>query len=155
MFVHKIIGSMAENGHSLVSCVEAAKKLSTQIFSMGLGLTGCTIPEIGKPAFVLNPDEVEIGLGIHGEKGKERIKLENSDYHMVKNPLLFFFLIKTFLQKQLVDSVLTHGKFTEGSNVALMLNNLGGLTAIELFVAVRFVLNYLGFFFLFFFYIVF
>src|SRR2546425_11225839 len=73
--LEKIVGGLAETGASLDQVVALAKKVNEQGRSMGMGLTSCTVPAAGKPTFELGDDEMEIGIGIHGEPGRRRVKL--------------------------------------------------------------------------------
>lgn len=78
VFVHKIIGYYAEQGKSLADLTQIAHQLVANIHSIGLALTGATVPEVGKPGFVLADDEIEYGVGIHGEPGYRREKMQNA-----------------------------------------------------------------------------
>lgn len=78
IFVHKIIGYYAEQGKSLTELTQIAHQLVSNIHSIGLALTGATVPEVGKPGFILADDEIEYGVGIHGEPGYRREKIQNA-----------------------------------------------------------------------------
>src|SRR6266542_4503894 len=75
----KLAGAKAEEGANLDSVTDLAKQVIDNVRSMGLALTSCTVPAAGSPTFDLGDDEVEIGIGIHGEPGRERIKMESGD----------------------------------------------------------------------------
>ena len=75
IFVHKILGFYARNGKSLKEIKEIADKLVPNIHTVGLALSGATVPEVGKPGFELSNDEIEFGIGIHGEPGYRREKM--------------------------------------------------------------------------------
>ena len=75
IFVHKILGFYARNGKSLKEIKEIADKLVPNIHTVGLALSGATVPEVGKPGFELSDEEIEFGIGIHGEPGYRREKM--------------------------------------------------------------------------------
>ncbi len=121
IFVHKIAGAAAADGRDLAGVKEIAGRVNDNVRSMGMALTSCVPPESGEPIFEIGDDEMEIGMGIHGEPGTERKKIEPADR-----------IVEELLQKVLGDSV----DFTSpGSDVAVMLNGLGGTPLMELYVA--------------------
>src|SRR5438094_2341233 len=75
VLLEKIVGGMAEAGASLEQVATLARKVNSQGRSMGMALTSCAVPSAGKPTFELGDDEMEIGIGIHGEPGRRRVKL--------------------------------------------------------------------------------
>jgi dihydroxyacetone kinase-like protein len=79
VMVEKIAGAAAEAGYALDAVAELARRVNTGSRSMGLALTSCTVPAVGKPTFDLGDDEIEIGIGIHGEPGQRRIPLVSLD----------------------------------------------------------------------------
>lgn len=83
VLVHKIAGAAAESGCTLVEVKKIAEEAARSINTMGIGLSACTIPAVGKPNFQLGQDEVELGLGIHGEPGLRKVKLQTVDQHVV------------------------------------------------------------------------
>ena len=117
VFVHKIAGAKAETGASLDEVKAAAEKANANIRSMGMAMTPCTLPAVGKPGFELADDEIEIGMGIHGEPGVERTKV----------------LSARETAQILLDKILDDYDFT-GSEVALMVNGLGGTPLMELYI---------------------
>ena len=117
VFVHKIAGAKAETGASLDEVKAAAEKAIANIRSMGMAMTPCTLPAVGKPGFELADDEIEIGMGIHGEPGVERTKV----------------LSARETAQILLDKILDDYDFT-GSEVALMVNGLGGTPLMELYI---------------------
>lgn len=117
VFVHKIAGAKAETGASLCEVRAAAQKAIDNIRSMGMAMTPCILPAVGKPGFVLAEDEVEIGMGIHGEPGVERRKIMSAKE----------------LAKILLDKILEDYDYT-GSETALMVNGLGGTPLMELYI---------------------
>src|SRR3954468_14625913 len=76
VLAEKIVGAAAEEGKSLADVAEICRKVNTEGRSMGMALTSCTVPAAGKPTFELGDDEMGIGMGIHGERGRERMTLE-------------------------------------------------------------------------------
>src|SRR6184192_4803668 len=79
VLLEKIVGGLAETGAPLDQVVALAKKVNDQGRSMGMALTSCIVPAAGKPTFELGEDEMEIGIGIHGEPGRRRVKLAPAD----------------------------------------------------------------------------
>ncbi len=119
ILVHKIAGAAADDGKDLSGIGEIAARVNANMRSMGMALTSCTPPESGEPIFEIADDEMEIGMGIHGEPGIERKKIEPADQ-----------IVDEMLGKILGDNV----DFT-GSEVAVMINGLGGTPLMELYVA--------------------
>lgn len=117
VFVHKIAGAKAETGASLPEVKAAAQKAIDNIRSMGMAMTPCILPAVGKPGFTLGDDEIEIGMGIHGEPGVERTAVKAAKE-----------VAKTLLYKILMDYDY------EGSEVALLVNGLGGTPLMELYI---------------------
>lgn len=121
VLVEKIAGAAAERGDDLASVVRIAEKVNAQVRSMGVALTPCVVPHAGEPSFTLADDEIEIGIGIHGEPGRERITLEPVD------------AIVDRLLGPIVDDL----PFTSGDTVLLFVNGMGGTPQIELYIAFR------------------
>ena len=119
VFVHKICGAAAEDGRDLAGVKELAERVKANVRSMGMALTSCTPPESGEPIFEIGEDEMEIGIGIHGEPGVERKQVEPADR-----------IVEELLNKILGDSV----DFS-GSEVAVIVNGMGGTPLMELYVA--------------------
>lgn len=116
VFVEKIAGAAAEEGSDLAAVTAVAQKVADNSRSMGMALTSCTVPSAGKPTFDLPDDEMEIGIGIHGEPGRHREPI--ADAHAIA--------------KQLVDPILTDLDFTGGPVIA-MVNGMGATPLIELY----------------------
>ena len=117
LFVHKIAGAKAEAGGNLDEVKAVAEKAASRIRSMGMAMTPCTLPAVGKPGFVLEDDEIEIGMGIHGEPGIERTAVKTAKE----------------LARILTDKIC--GDFDyNGSEIALMVNGLGGTPLMELYI---------------------
>jgi dihydroxyacetone kinase-like protein len=121
VLVEKIAGAAAERGDSLDEVVAVAERVNANARSMGLALTPCTVPHAGEPSFTLADDEIEIGIGIHGEPGRERVKLEPADR----------------LVDRLLDPILEDLPFGEGDRVLLFVNGMGGTPQVELYLAYR------------------
>src|ERR1700758_3043531 len=79
LIVEKIVGAAAEKGADLETCVALGERVNARTRSMGVALTSCTVPAAGTPTFALGEDEMEMGVGIHGEPGRRRVKLERAD----------------------------------------------------------------------------
>src|SRR5204862_4675893 len=79
MIVERLVGAAAEQGASLDDCLALGKDVNARTRSMGVALTSCTVPAAGKPTFSLGEDEMEMGVGIHGEPGRRRVKLSTAD----------------------------------------------------------------------------
>ncbi len=117
IFIHKIAGAKAEEGASLEEVARVAEKVIANTRTMGMSLTACTVPAAGKPGFEIAGDEVEIGMGIHGEPGTHREKLRTADE-----------IADTLLEKILADIDY------QGHEVALMINGCGGTPLMELYI---------------------
>src|SRR5437868_10210735 len=121
VLAEKIAGARAEEGGSLSEVADLVKKLNEGSRSMGMALTSCTVPANGKPTFELAEDEMEIGIGIHGEPGRERMKLEPADR----------------IVDRLLEPVLSDLPFNSGDRVLAFVNGMGGTPQIELYIAMR------------------
>ncbi len=128
IFVHKICGAAADDGKDLAGIKELAERVNGNVRSMGMALTSCTPPESGEPIFQIGDDEMEIGIGIHGEPGIERKNVQPADA-----------IVDALLDKILGDSV----DYT-GSEVAVMVNGMGGTPLMELYVAYAHLADRLG-----------
>jgi dihydroxyacetone kinase-like protein len=121
VLVEKIAGAAAEQGLSLDEVAAVAERVNANARSMGMALTPCTVPHAGEPSFTLAEDEVEIGIGIHGEPGRERIKLEPADK----------------IVDRLLHPILEDLPYASGDRVLLFVNGMGGTPQIELYLAYR------------------
>lgn len=120
IYAFKIAGARAEEMANLAEVKAAAEKALANTRSMGVALSPCTVPQIGKPTFTLGEDEMEIGMGIHGEPGTRRGKLQTADE----------------ITDQLVETILKDIDLT-GSEVTVMLNSLGATPLEELYIMYR------------------
>ncbi|KGK87649.1 dihydroxyacetone kinase subunit DhaK [Clostridium sp. HMP27] len=118
VFVHKIAGAKAEEGASLEEVKNIAEKVIKNLGSMGVALTSCIVPEAKKPTFTLKDDEMEIGVGIHGEPGICRETLKTSDE----------------ITEKLLHKILENLKVSFGEEVAVMINGLGATPLMELYI---------------------
>ncbi|KGN02288.1 dihydroxyacetone kinase [Clostridium novyi A str. 4570] len=121
VFVHKIAGAKAETGASLDEVKSVAEKVINNVGSMGMALSSCIVPAAGKPNFTLGEDEVEIGMGIHGEPGTHREKLKSADE----------------ITEHLLNKILEDIKVESGEEVAVMINGLSSTPLMELYIVNR------------------
>jgi len=121
ILAEKICGAAAEAGQSLAEVTALAKKVNAQARSMGMALTSCTVPHVGKPTFALPEDEMEVGVGIHGEPGRTRMKVKPADE----------------IVELLMEPILTDLPFKSGDEVLMFVNGLGGTPLIELYIVYR------------------
>ena len=118
VLLEKIAGAAAEQGRTLEQVADIARQVNANGRSMGLALSSCTIPAAGKPTFDLGENEMELGVGIHGEPGRQRVPLATARE----------------IAEMLVEPVLADLPFTHGDNVIAFVNGLGGTPLIELYV---------------------
>ena len=116
-FVNKAVGAASERGASLDELVELGKHVVSVTRTMGIALSSCTPPAKGTPLFEIADDEMEVGIGIHGEPGRRRAKCVPADE----------------IVSLLLDAVVTDLPYRAGDKVALMLNGLGGTPISELY----------------------
>jgi dihydroxyacetone kinase-like protein len=117
-FVIKAVGAAAEQGTDLDELLRIGNKVNDVTRTMGMALTSCTPPAKGSPLFELGADEMEMGVGIHGEPGRRREKLASANQ----------------IVDELLESVVTDLPFRQGDDVALMINGLGGTPISELYI---------------------
>jgi dihydroxyacetone kinase-like protein len=118
VLLEKIVGGLAEIGAPLDQVAALARKVNDQGRSMGMALTSCTVPTAGKPTFELGEDEMEIGIGIHGEPGRRRVKLASANE------------ITEMLAIPVIDDL----GLKSGDQVLAFVNGMGGTPLIELYV---------------------
>jgi dihydroxyacetone kinase-like protein len=116
VLLEKLVGAAAEEGRPLSDLVTLAHLINDSGRSMGMALTSCTLPAAGKPTFQLGENEMELGIGIHGEPGRRRVPLASAQQ----------------IAEQLMEPILADLDFTSGS-VIVMLNGMGGTPLIELY----------------------
>ena len=121
VLVHKVAGAAAAAGKPLAEVAEAARTAIAQVATMGVALSPCTVPAAGKPNFTLGDDEMELGLGIHGEAGVKRTTLRPARE-----------IVATLL-----DTVIADRRIAPGQSVALLVNNLGATPPMEMTIVAR------------------
>ncbi|MET3264231.1 dihydroxyacetone kinase-like protein [Bradyrhizobium japonicum] len=118
LIVEKIVGAAAERGADLSSCVAAlGERINAQTRSMGVALTSCTVPAAGTPTFALGEDEMEMGVGIHGEPGRRRVKLAQADA----------------IAAEMITAIADDLGARVGTEALLLVNGFGGTPTIELY----------------------
>ena len=118
IFVFKIAGAIAETGVSLEEVFNTANEANNNIRTLGIALSPCILPEAGKPTFQINDDEIEIGMGIHGEPGIKREKLRSAND----------------LVDDLYKRIMEDSKLQSNDNIAIMINSLGATPLEELYI---------------------
>jgi len=117
LVVEKIVGAAAEKGMDLKTCAELGVEVNARTRSIGVALTSCTVPAAGSPTFILGADEMEMGVGIHGEPGRKRVKLATADA----------------IADQMVGVILADSDAPPSGSVLLVVNGFGGTPALELY----------------------
>lgn len=117
VIVEKVVGSLAETGADLATCKALGDKVNSRTASMGVALTSCTVPAAGRPTFDIGDNELEMGVGIHGEPGRRREAMRSTDA----------------IVADLVNAILEDLKPTSNSEVLLLVNGFGGTPAMELY----------------------
>ncbi|MCB9958509.1 MAG: dihydroxyacetone kinase subunit DhaK [Rhodospirillaceae bacterium] len=123
VYAFKIAGAAAEAGKTLEEVTRIAQKAADSCVSMGAALTPCTVPQAGKPTFTIGEDEMEMGMGIHGEPGVWRGKLRTADE----------------IAGELMDNLLADQPLAEGDRVSVLVNSLGATPPEELYILFRIV----------------
>ena len=118
VLAEKLAGAAAEQRRSLQDVAALCRKVNAQGRSMGMALTSCTVPQVGKPTFDLPQDEMEIGIGIHGEPGRVRMKLKPA----------------ADITEMLATAILDDLPFKQGDSVLAFVNGLGGTPQMELYI---------------------
>jgi dihydroxyacetone kinase-like protein len=113
----KIVGAMAELGASLEEVAEVCRVCNANVRTMGMALTSCAVPAAGKPTFELGDDEMEFGVGIHGEPGRQRMKLKPA----------------AEIVEMMASSIVEDLPFKSGDEVLVFVNGMGGTPLIELY----------------------
>lgn len=128
IFVHKILGHAAREGQSLAEIKALADKLVPNIHTIGLALSGATVPEVGKPGFVLAEDEIEYGIGIHGEPGYRKESMQPS----------------RLLAEELTGKLIEAFGAKTGERYALLINGMGATPLMEQYIFANDVASLLG-----------
>lgn len=121
VLVEKIAGAAAESGLSLEAVTRIAQRVAQQTRSMGVALSSCTAPTVGRPTFYLPPHHIELGVGIHGEAGRRRVPLERADV----------------IVEQMVEAILVDLDLCAGSEVLALVSGLGATPQQELYIVFR------------------
>jgi dihydroxyacetone kinase-like protein len=121
VLAEKIVGAAAEDGADLAAITALCQKVQDNVRSMGMALTSCTVPAAGKPTFEIGDDEMEIGVGIHGEPGRTRMKIATADE----------------VTEMLATPILDDLPFESGDRVLAFVNGMGGTPLIELYVVFK------------------
>ena len=127
IFIHKLVGAAAAQGKSLAEVAAIGRAAVKSLATMGVSFSSGTSPTVGKPSFELGADEMELGLGIHGEPGVTRTHLQSADQ----------------LTETLLTEILKQGNLGNGRPVVAMINNLGATTEMELAIVARHALAFL------------
>jgi dihydroxyacetone kinase len=127
IFIHKLVGAAAAHGKNLAEITAIGRAAVKSLATMGVSFSAGTSPTVGKPSFELGADEMELGLGIHGEPGVTRTHLQSADR----------------LTETLLTEILKQGNFGNGRRVVAMINNLGATTEMELAIVARHALAFL------------
>lgn len=121
VFVHKIAGALAERGASIDEVKKIAEKVISNVRTMGVGISACTVPAAGKPGFILGENEMEMGIGIHGEPGTYRGDLKSADE----------------ITSCLVENILNDMTLKDNDEVAVLVNGMGATPLMELYIVNR------------------
>lgn len=121
VLAEKLCGAAAEQRRSLKEVADVCRKAKNYGRSMGMALTSCTVPHAGKPTFDLPEDQMEIGIGIHGEPGRIRLPLKSADE----------------ITEMLMEPILSDIPYQAGDEVLMFVNGLGGTPLIELYIIYR------------------
>jgi triose/dihydroxyacetone kinase / FAD-AMP lyase (cyclizing) len=128
VLIHKLVGAAAAQGKNLADVAATDRAAIQSLATMGLSFSAGTSPAVGKPSFELGEDEMELGLGIHGEPGVKRTQLQSADK----------------LTETLLREILKCGNFGEERRVAVMVNNLRATTEMELALVARHAVPFLA-----------
>ncbi|RMF26659.1 MAG: dihydroxyacetone kinase, partial [Chloroflexi bacterium] len=145
VLAEKICGAAAERGYDLKKLADLCRRVNINGRSMGMALTSCIVPAKGTPTFELGEDEMEIGIGIHGEPGRERMKLKPADeitemlaLSIIEDPEYTRIVREWDDEKgEWVDVELVDPPFQPGDKVLAFVNSMGGTPVAELYVVYR------------------
>ena len=117
MIVEKVVGAAAESGADLAALKALGDKVNSRTRSMGVALTSCTVPAAGKPMFEIGDDEMEMGVGIHGEPGRKRVTLASADA----------------IAEEMIGAIITDMGGTANGEAVLLVNGFGATPLMELY----------------------
>jgi dihydroxyacetone kinase-like protein len=145
VLVEKIVGAAAEAGYDLKQCADLARKVNQNGRSLGMAITSCIVPAAGKPTFDLGDDEYEFGIGIHGEPGRKRFKMQTVDEitEMMANAILedeaYTRTVREWDNEkgEWYDLELTDAPFKKGDQILAFVNSMGGTPVSELYAVYR------------------
>lgn len=143
VLMEKIVGAAANAGYNLDQCADLARKVNQYGRSFGVALTSCTVPAAGKPTFELAENEVEMGIGIHGEPGTHRMEIQSVDEmttyaaENIIDDLPYTRTVREWDGEQWVDKELTDTPFAKGDKVIAFVNSMGGTPLSELYAVYR------------------
>jgi len=118
VLAEKICGAAAEKRMNLQQVADICRKVNDQGRSMGMALTSCAVPAAGKPTFEIGDDEMEMGVGIHGEPGRKRMELKSADE----------------ITEMMAEAIISDLPYKNGDSVIAMVNGMGGTPLIELYI---------------------
>jgi len=121
LIVEKVLGAAAERGYTLGQLKKLGDAVNKSIASMGVALTSCTVPAVGKPTFQISPGDMEVGVGIHGEPGRRRVPMTSADA----------------IANELTEAVIQDLSLEAGQDVILLVNGFGGTPVLELYLMVN------------------
>ncbi len=143
VLAEKIVGAAAEAGYDLTRCADLCRKVNQHGRSFGVALTSCTVPAAGKPTFTLGEDEVEMGIGIHGEPGTHRMPIKSVDEmtayaaaQIIDDPA-YTRVVREWDGQDWAEKTLTDEPFAQGDQVIAFVNSMGGTPVSELYAVYR------------------
>ncbi len=122
VIVEKCVGSLAETGADLAACKALGDKVNARTASIGVALTSCTVPAAGRPTFDIGDNEIEMGVGIHGEPGRKREAMREADA-----------IVKDMVEAILADFTARNMEPTKNSEILLLVNGFGATPLMELY----------------------
>jgi dihydroxyacetone kinase-like protein len=144
VLAEKIVGAAAEAGYNLDQCADLCRKVNSYGRTMGMALTSCTVPAAGKPTFELGENEMEIGIGIHGEPGQKRMPLTTADEitdmmarEIITDPAYTRVVRELSADGDWVEKTLVDEPFQRGDQVIVFVNSMGGTPVSELYAVYR------------------
>ncbi|WP_236738667.1 dihydroxyacetone kinase subunit DhaK [Chroogloeocystis siderophila] len=145
VLAEKICGAAAEKGYDLADIADLCRRVNLNGRSMGVALTSCTVPAIMKPTFELDADEIEMGIGIHGEPGRERMTIKSADEitemlaMSIFEDIVYTRTVREWDESKggFVDVQLTNPEWEKGDRLLAFVNGMGGTPLAELYIVYR------------------